>query len=82
MWGDTWGDFLWGATASVPVLTQLGLVLWVLLLLGTGLFLQRRHLPPLLSSLIVVGIIAIPLATLAAVTLPNPFVDGTVASGE
>lgn len=79
-WGDLWGAMTWGP-AIVPGLEPGGLVLLGIALgVVATVALQRGHARNLALGLALVCI-ALPVA-LQALTLPNTFVNGTVADAD
>ncbi len=80
MWGDDWGTMIWGGGAPVPTLGPLG---WLLLgaLMGAAVVLYRRPILKTGTALALVALVLVPLVALA-VTLPNTFVNGTVADAD
>jgi len=77
MWGQKWGEMIWGATA-VPLMGPYGFVAMAICFLVGGVVMQSRHrshwLAPMATTALVVG----PLVAVA-VTLPHTFSNGTVA---
>jgi hypothetical protein len=78
MWGQQWGEMIWGTATRVPVFGAGGALLLVGFLLGVG----ATRLPPggrrkagfaVLSMILALSLSA------WAVTIPNVFVNGTVA---
>jgi hypothetical protein len=81
MWNQNWGEMVWG-TAAVPGPGSLSLLLVALLLLAVGGFaLRRAHVQPL-AALLLVGIVAVPIAAWATVSLPHSFSNGATADAD
>lgn len=81
MWSQNWGEMVWG-TVAVP-----GLAPWGLLLLGmaiptAGWLLARRLRGRSLAAALLLGIVVVPVAAWAAVTLPHSFTNGTAADAD
>ncbi len=82
-WGDDWGAMVWGAGASaVPSLGWLGLAILAMGLAATAAWTLRKRRPALGLTLSLV-LLVIPLAVAAGtVSVPNTFVNGTVADAD
>jgi len=84
-WGDaSWGEMIWGgAPLGVPLLPGGALALLALLLLASGWAVLARWRPALRRAhwLLVVALVGVPMAAWA-VTIPNTFVNGTVADAD
>jgi hypothetical protein len=83
MWGQNWGQMIWGrASASVPALSGVALLLLSLLLLVIGYRLgKRQRAPRWLPWITGIGAALLPAAVVRATTFTVPFVfsNGTVA---
>jgi hypothetical protein len=77
MWGQNWGQMIWGGASSVPAVTA-----WAILLLCAGLLLFGLRLlrarPATIGLAALVLAVGIPL-TAKAITLPFTFANNTVA---
>ena len=83
MWGtDSWGEMLWGGVQAVPLMGPFGFLAMALCFLVGGWVMQSRHRTRWLTHLTVTALLVVPLAAVAAVTLPHSFTDGTVAEAE
>lgn len=77
MWGQHWGQMVWGGTQRVPAMAFWGLALVALLLVVLGRkFLQAR--PRTVGAVTLALLLALPL-TATALNLPFSFSNGTVA---
>jgi hypothetical protein len=85
MWGQSWGQMIWGkqASAAVPalpggmLLLLAGLLLWVGYRMG-----RRQHAPRLMAVAIGFGLALVPIAIVHATStfgVPFSFTNGTVA---
>ena len=80
-WGDqSWGVMFWGEATSVPTLGLLGLMVLCAGVAATAAWKLRKR-PPALGLMLL--LLTIPLVAVAStVTLPNRFVNGTVADAD
>jgi hypothetical protein len=79
MWGQTWGQLVWGQTASVPSLGGWGtLVLGVLL--GMTAVLALRRVGARAAGVLVLAVALI--VPIAARALPFTFANGTIADAD
>jgi len=83
MWGfEDWGTMLWGGASPVPMFGPLGLGVLLISFLAGGYTLKSRRrtrwAAVVASTVLILG----SLAAIAAVTLPNAFVNGTVADAD
>ncbi len=80
MWSEDWSTMIWG-TIIVPMMSPLGVVLLALGLMILGnILLSLRTKKPFFGFALVAIVIA-PLVVIA-VTVPNTFVNGTVADAD
>jgi len=82
MWGDNWGTMIWGGISSVPSLGPSGMIGLIGALLATAWLAQRLRRSALATTIMLLATIAIPLAAVAATSLPNLFTNGTVADAD
>lgn len=81
MWNEVWGEMYWG-TSAVPGPGALWLVLVAVVLLTVGRRALRRSGARPLAVLLLAGLVVVPIAAWAAVTLPHSFSNGTVADAD
>ena len=79
MWSEMWGTMVWGSV-SVPLLGPLGLLV-LGALLGTTATVLGRTRPWVARAAASLGIVVVPLVAIAA-SVPNTFVNGTVADAD
>jgi hypothetical protein len=80
MWSEDWSTMIWGSN-FVPMMSPLGLVMLALALMVLGkILLSLRTKKPFFGFALVAIVIA-PLVTIA-VTVPNTFVNGSVADAD
>jgi hypothetical protein len=76
MWGQSWGQMIWGRTPAVPALGAWGAILLGAVLLAFGIRRLRGPRPRVLGALALALAILLPLSARA---LPFTFTNGTVA---
>jgi hypothetical protein len=82
MWGQRWGQMIWGGSNAVPALSGGALLLLSVLLLAVGYRLgKRQRAPRWLPWLTAIGAALLPVAVVRAATFTVPFVfsNGTTA---
>ena len=82
MWGDTWGQFVWGSSVAVPLAGPIGLGLLVMTLLAGGLLFGPRGAPSRSFWMFGLLVCVVPLVAQAAVTLPFFFANGEIADAD
>ena len=81
MWNQLWGQMLWGSPA-VPGPGVWGVLLGgFAILFASRLFLRRGAARPL-AAVLLLGLVAVPIAVWATVTLPYSFSNGSVADAD
>ena len=77
MWGQQWGQMIWGAT-TIPLMGPHGFVAMAICFLVGGWIAQSRYRSHRLALLAMTVLVVGPLVAVA-VTLPHTFTNGTVA---
>ena len=83
MWGENWGEMIWGSANSASAV-QVPLGPWALILLGfmlglCAVYANRNRKTRLLPFAIV---LAVPVVSAIAATLPHTFANGTTANAD
>ena len=81
MWNEVWGKMYWG-TSAVPGPGALWLLVVAVILLTAGRRALRRSGARPLAVLLLAGLVVVPIAAWAAITLPHSFSNGTVADAD
>jgi hypothetical protein len=76
MWGQNWGQMIWGGTAAVPALGTWGAIFVGALLLAFGVRRLRGPRPRVVGAVALAFAVLLPLSARA---LPFVFANGTVA---
>lgn len=80
MWGEIWGQFVWGGTAGVPLLGPIGLALLAVSFLAGGILLGRRRGARGSTWMAGALLCVLPLIALAGtVSAPHVFTNGQIA---
>ena len=80
MWGtENWGEMIWGGVQMVPLMGPFGFLAMAICFVVGGCIMQSKRRSRWLTHLAATALLVVPLAAVAAVTLPNTFTNGTVA---
>ena len=83
MWGEKWGEMLWGNIIPVPLMSPGGLALLVGAFLILGVVMRRRHAPQWAMLTLGAMVVVVPLAAYASsLTVTHTFVNGTIADAD